>query len=167
MAKAKRYKRVAVQYAKDVVAGVIIAGREVVQACQRFLDDLERPDLTLRTKEPDFVIGIIEKLMVHNQGEDLNGRSLINTPLLLQPWQIFVVYNLIGFYRKGARERRFKEAFIFVPRKNGKTLSQARRDPDLSARHNLPPLCRNGVCGSETADPGSVHGYGLPEPKPV
>lgn len=122
MAKAKRYKRVAVQYAKDVVAGVIIAGREVVQACQRFLDDLERPDLTLRTKEPDFVIGIIEKLMVHNQGEDLNGRSLINTPLLLQPWQIFVVYNLIGFYRKGTSERRFKEAFIFVPRKNGKTL---------------------------------------------
>lgn len=117
---AKSYKDIAMKYAKDVVGGKLNVGKEVVLACQRFLDDLERFDL--HEKEPDFVIGIIEKLMVHKQGESMDGKSLVNKPLLLQPWQIFCVYNLVGFYIKGTSERRFKEAFIFVPRKNGKTL---------------------------------------------
>lgn len=117
---AKSYKDIAMKYAKDVVGGKLNVGKEVVLACQRFLDDLKRFDL--HEKEPDFVIGIIEKLMVHKQGESMDGKSLVNKPLLLQPWQIFCVYNLVGFYIKGTNERRFKEAFIFVPRKNGKTL---------------------------------------------
>lgn len=120
--KAKSYKRVAIEYARDVVEGRKKAGDEVVQGCARFLEDLERDDLELHTKEPDLVIGIIEKLMVHKQGEDMNGRSLVNKPLILQPWQVFIVYNLVGFYYKGTTERRYKEAFIFIPRKNGKTL---------------------------------------------
>lgn len=118
----KTYKKVAVKYAEDVVEGKIISGKEVVQACQRFLDDLKRDDLELRPKDPDFVIGIIEKIFVHNQGEDMEGKSLRNTPLILQPWQVFCVYNLVGFYNKGTDIRRFKEALIFIPRKNGKTL---------------------------------------------
>lgn len=121
--KAKSYKDIAIKYAKDAVEGKSIVGKEVVLACQRFLDDMERFDL--HEKEPDFVIGIVEKLMVHKQGESLDGKSLVNKPLLLQPWQIFCVYNLVGFYLKGTDERRFKEAFIFVPRKNGKTLTIA------------------------------------------
>ena len=35
--------------------------------------------------------------------------------------QVFIVYNLLGFWYKGTNDRRFKEAFIFIPRKNGKT----------------------------------------------
>ena len=122
MAKAKRYKNIAIKYAKDAVSGGIICADMVKQAAKRFLEDLERDDIELHTKEPDFVIGIIEKLMVHQQGEDLNGVPLMNKPLILQPWQVFIVYNLIGFYFTGTQERRYKEAFIFVPRKNGKTL---------------------------------------------
>lgn len=122
MAKAKSYKQIAIDYARDVTQGKKKrVGKEVILACIRFLSDLEREDLELRTKEPDLVIGIIEKTMVHKQGEDLEGRPLMNTPLLLQPWQIFIVYNLVGFYYKGTNERRYKEAFIFIPRKNGKT----------------------------------------------
>ena len=119
---AKTYKDIAIKYAEDVTSGKIIAGKEVILACKRFLNDLNRDDLELHTKEPDFVIGIIEKLMVHKQGEKLSGESLVNKPLTLQPWQIFIVYNLVGFYFKGSVERRYKEAFVFVPRKNGKTM---------------------------------------------
>ena len=119
---AKSYKQTALKYAQDVTSGSLLVGKEVVLACSRFLSDLEREDLELRTKDADFVIGIIEKLMVHKQGESLDGLPLMNTPLLLQPWQIFIVYNLLGFYFKGTNERRYKEAFIFIPRKNGKTL---------------------------------------------
>ena len=109
------------QYAQDVVAGKIIAGNNA-RECHRFLDDLERKDIELRTHDPDLVIGLIEKLIVHKQGEALDGTSLVNKPLKLQSWQKFIVYNLVGFYFTGTNERRYKEAFIFVPRKQGKTL---------------------------------------------
>ena len=119
---AKSYKQAAVNYARAVVQGKKkCVGKEIMLACIRFCSDLERDDLELRTKEPDLVIGIIEKTMVHKQGEDLDGNPLMNTPLHLQDWQIFIVYNLVGFYYKGTNERRYKEAFIFIPRKNGKT----------------------------------------------
>lgn len=117
----KSYKSIAMQYVSDVVNGKKRVGKEILLACIRFQQDLKREDLELHTKEPDFVIGIIERTMVHKQGEDLDGTPLMNTPLLLQPWQIFIVYNLIGFYYAKTNERRYKEAFIFIPRKNGKT----------------------------------------------
>ena len=118
----KRYKKIAVDYAKAAAAGEIVCGAEIAAAARRFLADMERPDLKLHTKEPDFVCGIIERLMVHKQGQALDGTPLTNTPLILQPWQVFIVYNIVGFYFKNTNERRYKEAFIFVPRKQGKTL---------------------------------------------
>lgn len=118
---AKSYKQIAVDYARAVTAGKKLAGKEVLLACQRFQQDLKRTDLELHTKEPDFVLGIIERTMVHKQGEDLKGHSLMGRPLQLAPWQVFIVYNLVGFYHKGTGERRYKEAFVMVPRKNGKT----------------------------------------------
>ena len=123
--RAKRFKKIAVAYARAAVAGEIIVGAEVVAAAKRFLNDLERPDLTLRTRDADFVCNIVEWIMVHKQGQALDGTPLTNTPFKLLPWQVFIIYNLLGFYYKGRRERRYKEAFIYVPRKNGKTLFAA------------------------------------------
>jgi len=114
-----------VAYARAAVAGEIVVGAEVVAAARRFLEDLERPDLTLRTKDADFVCNIVERIMVHKQGQALDGTPLTNTPFILIPWQVFCIYNLLGFYYKGRRERRYKEAFIYIPRKNGKTLFAA------------------------------------------
>lgn len=118
----KDYKGIALDYARSVIAGETVAGREVVQACQRFLDDLQRDDLEFKSKPADFVCGIIEKLFVHRQGETLTGESLVNTPFILLPWQVFLIQNILGFHFKGTDERRYKEAFIFVPRKQGKTI---------------------------------------------
>lgn len=117
----KHYKEDALQYAHDVIEGKIIAGKEIVQACQRFLSDLERDDLELRERDPDLAICIMQSTMVHKQGEDLDGNPLQGKPFILQGWQIFIIYNLLGFYYRGTNERRFKEAFIMVGRKNGKT----------------------------------------------
>ena len=122
MAKAKSYKARAIRYAEDVIAGKRIAGKEIVLAAKRFLGDLKRKDFTFKTHDADFVIGIIERLMVHQQGETIDGTPLKNQPLILQDWQIFIIYNLLGFYLRGKKERRYKEAFIMVPRKSGKTL---------------------------------------------
>ena len=118
---AKRFKQVAVKYAKDVTDGKINTGAEIVAACKRFLADMERGDLELRSHDPDLAINIIQTTLVHAQGEDLEGRPLLGKPFILQPWEIFIVYNLLGFYYKGTDKRRFNEAFIEVGRKNGKT----------------------------------------------
>lgn len=104
------------QYAEDIVAEKIIANKDRILAAQRFLNDLENPKWEMRTKDADFVIKIIESTFVHLKGQ-LRGQ-----PFLLEKWEKFVCYNLAGFYIKGTDERRFKEAFIFLPRKNGKTM---------------------------------------------
>ena len=123
MSKKKSYKADAMAYVDSVLSGKRQAGADEIAACKRFLADLEREDLELHTKEPDFVCAIIERTMVHRQGEMLDGTPLAGKPFLLQPWQIFNIYNLTGFYFRGTQERRYKEGFIYVPRKNGKALA--------------------------------------------
>lgn len=118
---AKKHKAIAVQYAKDVVSGKIIAGAEIICACQRFLDDLKRDDLELRMHDPDLAINIMHATLVHKQGETLDGEPLLGKPIDLEPFQIFIIVNLLGWYYKGTNNRRFKEAFIMLARKNGKT----------------------------------------------
>lgn len=121
MTHSKSYKDIAVKYAEDVTSETITAGAEIVSACNRFLTDLERTDIELRTKDPDIAINIIETTLVHAQGEDLDGNPLLGQPFMLEPWQVFIIYNLLGFWYTGTNNRRFKEAFIEVARKNGKT----------------------------------------------
>lgn len=117
----KQYKRTAIKYADDVISGKVIASNDVINACKRFKSDLDRKDLELRPRQADAAISIIEGLFVHRQGEALDGTPLLGKPLILEPWQIFIIYNLLGFWYKGTEERRYKEALIFIARKNGKT----------------------------------------------
>lgn len=117
----KSHKKEVIKFAQDIVDGVDIQCRDIVNACKRFFNDLDRKDLELRTKDPDIVINLIESTIVLQQGEDMNGLPMLGKPFLLLPWMKFVVYNLLGFYKKGTHERRYKEAFIMVARKNSKT----------------------------------------------
>jgi len=112
---------IVMEYARSIVEGRKVACKELKQACQRFLNDLNSPEYDFNPRDAEFVIGIIEKTFVHKQGEKLDGSPLRGEPFLLEPWQKFIIYNLLGFFLKGTKIRRFKEAFIYVPRKNGKT----------------------------------------------
>lgn len=111
----------AVRYAEDIASGKVLANIDRVLACKRFLSDLKRDDLDFRNDQFDFVIDLIEGTIHHVQGEDKNGVSFKGTPMLLTDWQKFVCVNLFGFFRKGTDIRRFNEALIFLPRKQGKT----------------------------------------------
>ena len=117
----KSYKDIAIKYADDAISGKIIIGDDVVEACKRFKEDLERNDLEFRTKEADAAVSIMEGMFVHRKGEAPDGTPLLGKPFILEPFEIFITYNLLGFYYKGTEERRFKEAFIMLARKNGKT----------------------------------------------
>lgn len=113
------------QRAKDYVQHVLTHQEEHCEenilAAERFLRDLDNPVFDMDEDMVDFVVNFIEKAIVHQQGDDMFAVSIRNKPLLLQPWQVFVVVNLFGFYYKGTNERRFKEALIMLARKNGKT----------------------------------------------
>lgn len=111
----------AVKYAKKIVSGKVLANRDRILACKRFLSDLKRRDLDFRQDQFDFVIGLIEGTVHHVRGEDGEGQSLKGTPMQLTDWQKFICVNLFGFFRKGTNIRRFNEALIFLPRKQGKT----------------------------------------------
>ncbi|VQD14959.1 bacteriophage terminase [Streptococcus pneumoniae] len=108
------------KYAQHVLTHREEHCEENILAAERFFRDLENPTFEMDEDMVDFVIHFIENVIVHQQGDDMFAVSIRNKPLLLQPWQHFVVVNLFGFYYKGTNERRFKEALIMLARKNGK-----------------------------------------------
>ena len=113
--------KTAYNYAKDVAEGRIIANKYRVKGCQRFLKDLENPAYDFRLHDAEVVILLIESTFAHQQGQRLDGSPLKGEPFLLEPFHKFIIFNLLGFYRAGTQIRRFKEAFIYIPRKNIKT----------------------------------------------
>ena len=118
--KAKNWASV-LEYAESIRDGRKISCKELKQAVERFFRDLENPEYEMDPKAPEFCIGIIEKTLCHQQGEKLDGTPLRGTPFLLEPWQKFIIYNLVGFKLAGTDIVRFHEALVFVPRKQGKT----------------------------------------------
>lgn len=112
---------VVMDYTRRIVSGCKIACEENIQVCERFLRDLENPAYEFNPKDAEFVIKIIESTFCHQQGQRLDGTPLRGAPFLLEPFHKFIVYNLLGFYHKGTKIRRYKEAFIYIPRKNIKT----------------------------------------------
>lgn len=120
LSKAKNWPAV-LEYAESIRDGRKIACEELKQAVNRFFADLDNPEYEMDPKAPEFCIGIIEKTLCHQQGEKLDGTPLRGTPFLLEPWQKFIIYNLVGFKLAGTDIVRFHEALVFVPRKQGKT----------------------------------------------
>ena len=109
--------RRATKYAKDIVAGKIPACRMALLACQRFLSDLESKTFVFNRDRAERFCEFVE-FMPHVKGK------WAGTLLKLEPFQSFIFCNLFGFeYKNGLR--RFRRAFIFEPRKNGKTCQAA------------------------------------------
>lgn len=66
----------------------------------------------------DYVVEFVESFCTHVKG------SMARRPFLLEPWQREFVRTLFGWKRRDGT-RRYREAFLFVPRKNGKTAMAA------------------------------------------
>jgi phage terminase large subunit-like protein len=135
------YATRATQYCRDVLAGNIPACKWVKLACQRHLDDL----VAARSKEYSWkfdqvragkVCTFIERFP-HVKGKWAIGNQRIH----LEPWQCFIVCSIFGWVHKQSGLRRFLEADIFVPRKNGKTV--------LAAGIGLYMLVGDGEPGAE------------------
>ena len=101
-------------YAVDVVDGRRVACKQVKQACQRFLNDLNDERFELRMDRIAHAVRFIG-ILKHFSG------VANNKPFTLEPWQLFIVANVVGWYWKGTGKRRFNEAYVSIARKNGKT----------------------------------------------
>ena len=110
------------EYVDSILDGRKVACKENIQAVKRYRKTLADPEYDFREGEAEFIIDIIEKTFKLIEGEDKDGRSFRGRPFILEPWQLFIVYNLCGFFYAGTELRLYDEAFIFIPRKNGKTM---------------------------------------------
>lgn len=103
------------KWCEDTIAGRVLQNKEGIQACERFLKDLKDDRWEFKSRIAEICCRLIESTIRHIKGPK-RGQLL-----KLEMWQRFCVYNIAGFYIAGTNRRRFTEAFIFVPRKNGKT----------------------------------------------
>lgn len=131
----------AIKYAKDVIAGKIPACRFIVKTCQYFIDDLEKQstvkfpyyfDESKAEKACKFI-----QYLPHTKGEWASKRQNIT----LEPWQLFIVANTFGWLRKSDNLRRYREVYVEVPRKNGKSA--------ISAGVGLYMFCMDNEFGAE------------------
>lgn len=108
------------QYIDDVLSGRVSACKYVRAACERQRNDLERlKNHPIYYWSPDHgarVCRFIERLP-HVKGDKAKAKELF----VLEPWQCFIITTIFGWRRKDTGGRRFKRAYVEVPRGNGKS----------------------------------------------
>lgn len=113
------------RYIKDVLAGKILACKWVKLACQRQLNDLRRQKdkawpYRFDKKNAERICKFIE-LLPHTKGKWAAKQETQK----IEPWQCFIITTLFGWIDKKTLLRRFREGYVEVPRKNGKSLLAA------------------------------------------
>lgn len=108
-----------VHYAQDVIDGRITACKKHIQACERFVVDIER------SQESDFPFYFDaeelyrfyrwSRMFKHTKG------VLAGQPIELTDFQLFIVGNIFCWKRKDTGIRRFRKAYIQLARKNAKS----------------------------------------------
>ena len=111
------------KYAKEVLAGNIIAGELVIKACQRHMDNLKSSkrksfEFYFDQEAADRAIEFFGFLH-HSKG------IWAGQPIVLELWQCFVVGSIFGWKHKKTKLRRFRTTYTSVARKNGKSTMMA------------------------------------------
>jgi phage terminase large subunit-like protein len=105
------------KYARAVVAGKIVAGPHVRNACRRHLDDLKRG----HARGLRYDVPTAERAILFFETRlRLNGGQFEGRPFLLAPSQAFKVASLFGWLREDGT-RRFRRAYIEEGKGNGKS----------------------------------------------
>lgn len=137
----KNYAEIAIEYARDVVSGKVLACQLVRQACHRHINDLARvggegfPYTFDHARAAD-VCRFIE-LLPHTKGRWARRGDLLE----LEAWQVFIVAVVFGWVHIETGFRRFQIAYVSVARKNGKS--------QISAAIGLYMLTADGDHGAE------------------
>jgi phage terminase large subunit-like protein len=107
-------KKIAIQYAKDIIRSKLPANELTILACKRFLYDLVNPHYYYCPKDVDSRIKFMNclKLIGDDWGKDF----------ILMSWQTFFICGIYGIKRKSDGYKKTNSVFLNVPRKNGKSL---------------------------------------------
>lgn len=117
-----RYGAEIAAYVNGMIDGSIPANEDRILGAKRFVEMCSSGRYDLKYRDADLVISLIEAMFKHRKGQKLDGTPIKGQPFLLEPWEKFCIYGMLIFYFPGTRERVVKEALIFIPRKNGKTI---------------------------------------------
>jgi len=104
-------------FAQAVLAGELVAGPDVRNACKRHLRDRDTAELrglVWNQAAADKALGFFEEVLC------LNGGEYEGEPFVLAPWQAFVVGSLFGWYTVDGY-RRFRMAYIETGKGSGKS----------------------------------------------
>jgi phage terminase large subunit-like protein len=122
----KDFVGIALKYCNDVVNGAIPACQGVVLSCKRHLEDLKKSDTDpaypyFFDDEAANRFCAAAELYPHVKGK----WALRAQRLDLGNWQCFILACAFGWKRRKDGRRRFREMYVFVPRKNGKSMLAA------------------------------------------
>ncbi len=107
------------RYVEAVHTGRLEVCHWVKRAVARHIADLEhQTEYYFEPRAARHVFDFVETLH-HHKGKWAGAR------ITLEPWQKFIIGSLFGWLRRSDKMRRFKESYVEVPRKNGKTLISA------------------------------------------
>lgn len=101
----------ATEYAKSIVDGTRLSSAALMNACTRFLSDIERDDLYIDEQLLKRILKVIETKLKTDDGSNIK----------LYPFQVFLIANIFGFYYEEDNRRRCEEALLFFPRGVGKS----------------------------------------------
>jgi len=106
---------IAINYANSVVNNVVPACLYVKQACTRFLDDIsDSNDLYYYSdRDVNMVVKFINNLNLTEQSKPKK--------FILEDWQTFIICNIYGIKRKDNNKRKYRNGYIELARKNGKS----------------------------------------------
>ena len=104
------------EYIGNVLSGTIPVCDFIRQACQRQKDDLAKKTFAYRfdLKKAENPCFFIEQLP-HIEG------PLAGKLIHLEPWQCFLLTTLFGWVNKDTGARRFRRAYVEMPKGNGKS----------------------------------------------
>lgn len=105
------------RYIEDVTTGARSACHWEKQAVKRHLSDLQRDDIYFDESKATHALEFYGFLK-HSKGK------WAGDTFELAPWQAFIVAVIFGWHKKDGT-RRYRTAYIEVPRKNGKTTNAA------------------------------------------
>ncbi|MCS3690936.1 terminase large subunit [Bradyrhizobium elkanii] len=131
----------ATAYAEAVVAGRMVAGPHVRNACRRHLDDLKRKDIRFDDEAAAKVLRFFEERLRLSEGQ------FEDQPFRSAPAQDFILGSLFG-WKKLDGTRRFRRAYIEQGKGNGKS--------PLAGGVGLYGLTADGEAGAEIYSAGAT-----------
>lgn len=111
------YVNCIVEYHDKIERGQIIAGKWIKKIYKILVDGIKSGDWDFDAKKANKAIQFIENFCHHSKGR--------NDLFKLELWQKAIISAIFGILDKKTHRRQFREIFLLVGRKNGKSLFAA------------------------------------------